>query len=340
MKKTTINDVALASGVSKATVSYVLNNKSSKIDLPIQTINRVLAVSKELDYRPNQVAVAFAKQRKRPLSILLLSPWLYMYYSNFMEQVNITLNKLSDEIELKMVYELYNCGKLSAAMRPAKFTKYDAVIIIGTSHEDDSFLIKNHEKYKNIILLNRIINGYTCVYSNDREITCSVADAIAQQQYYGNYVIVSGGNTSYVSNLRLEGYREGLKRNVSEIRIFEEHINDEKINVLEYINVGNLIDKYKNERTCYLFIRYNPAARFLTEAIRRNIIIPEEIGIVGYDNDSLINIFLTKKLTTIDSRITEMTRSAINLAHKMKEGINTESVMVSAEIIKGETALI
>ncbi len=151
MKKTTINDVALASGVSKATVSYVLNNKSSKIDLPIQTINRVLAVSKELDYRPNQVAVAFAKQRKRPLSILLLSPWLYMYYSNFMEQVNITLNKLSDEIELKMVYELYNCGKLSAAMRPAKFTKYDAVIIIGTSHEDDSFLIKNHEKYKNII---------------------------------------------------------------------------------------------------------------------------------------------------------------------------------------------
>lgn len=55
----TISDVANAAGVSKSTVSKVLNNSST---ISPATIERVQKVMKELHYTPNQRAVSFARQ--------------------------------------------------------------------------------------------------------------------------------------------------------------------------------------------------------------------------------------------------------------------------------------
>ena len=148
--KTTIEDIARASGVSKATVSYVLNNKRSSLGLSAQTVAKVLNVSKELKYRPDLVAVALSEQKNVPLSLLILSPWLHTQFSDFMAQVSHVLEKTTLEMRLKPTYELYHAGSLRKALRPARCVKFDAVIIIGTSDEDDAFLRKNREKFRRI----------------------------------------------------------------------------------------------------------------------------------------------------------------------------------------------
>jgi DNA-binding LacI/PurR family transcriptional regulator len=60
----TIADVARIAEVSKATVSAVLNNKSS---VSSKTKAKVSAVVKELNYRPNQLARSLSIQKTKSI---------------------------------------------------------------------------------------------------------------------------------------------------------------------------------------------------------------------------------------------------------------------------------
>lgn len=69
-RKVTIKDVAREAGVSVATVSYVVNNRT---DLRISegTRKKVLQVINLLNYTPNQTAKALATNRKNLLAIVI-----------------------------------------------------------------------------------------------------------------------------------------------------------------------------------------------------------------------------------------------------------------------------
>ena len=54
-RRVTSEDVARASGVSRATVSYVLNNDPRQ-SIPLETRERVLKIARELGYRPSTAA--------------------------------------------------------------------------------------------------------------------------------------------------------------------------------------------------------------------------------------------------------------------------------------------
>lgn len=66
----TIKDVAREAGVSTATVSYVINNRTD-IKISDETRKKVLQVINLLDYSPNQAAKALAANRKSLLAIYL-----------------------------------------------------------------------------------------------------------------------------------------------------------------------------------------------------------------------------------------------------------------------------
>lgn len=61
-KRVTSEDVARAAGVSRTTVSFVLNEKSAW-SIPEETRNRVLDAARQLDYRPRASARALAAGR-------------------------------------------------------------------------------------------------------------------------------------------------------------------------------------------------------------------------------------------------------------------------------------
>ena len=71
-QKTTIKDVAREAGVSVATVSYVVNNRTD-MRISEKTRKKVLQVINLLDYTPNQSAKALATNRNHMIA-LYLSP--------------------------------------------------------------------------------------------------------------------------------------------------------------------------------------------------------------------------------------------------------------------------
>ncbi len=69
-KRITIKDVAREAGVSVATVSYVVNNRTD-IRISDETRKKVLQITNLLGYTPNQSAQALATSRRRMLAIYL-----------------------------------------------------------------------------------------------------------------------------------------------------------------------------------------------------------------------------------------------------------------------------
>ncbi|MFK7801568.1 MAG: LacI family DNA-binding transcriptional regulator [Anaerolineae bacterium] len=67
-QKVTIDDVARAAGVSKQTVSRAINNKG---EISTRTRERILALVKEMEYRPNRMAQAMNTSRSHMIGLVV-----------------------------------------------------------------------------------------------------------------------------------------------------------------------------------------------------------------------------------------------------------------------------
>lgn len=66
-------DVARVTGVSRATISLVLNGGASKVRISEETRAKVLAAAAEIGYRPNHAARSLRQRRTRSIAIVLPS---------------------------------------------------------------------------------------------------------------------------------------------------------------------------------------------------------------------------------------------------------------------------
>ena len=333
--KATIEQIAKRCGVSKATVSYVLNNKKSSLGLSAQTIDKVLKVSRELNYRPDLVAVALAEKKNLPLSLLILTPWLYAQFSDFMAQVNAVMKDFADEYRLKTVYELFETGSLAKILKSPRCAKFDAVLVIGTSEKDHEFLLRSRGKLKNVVLLNRKIAGYPCACGNDCEAAAELAERILAAGYYEQFIICNVEHPTYCEQERIRGFADALRKNAGidpVFRTIEPALPTEA-------RMMRLLAERDGKRTIYFMTQYYPAAQLNEVASRRGIRVPEEIGIAAYDDHSLLREFVKPALTTIDPKIREMAGEALRLARCIKEGTKTRSQVVEGVFVPGQSAL-
>lgn len=67
--RTSIKDIARATGFSITTVSLVLNNKDSKISA--ETSASIRAAAKQMHYRPNQLAVSLVKRQSKTIGLIV-----------------------------------------------------------------------------------------------------------------------------------------------------------------------------------------------------------------------------------------------------------------------------
>lgn len=325
--KTTLEDIAKLCGVSKATVSYVLNGKKTPMKMSKDTVKEIIDVCQRLGYRPDKAAQALSAMRKIPLNLIILSPWLYSQHSDFMAQINATFEAISREKEIKFSYAYYERGGLSKHLKPEKYSRYDAVIVAGTSVDDDSYLFENADKYGNLILLNRYVEGVYSVCGNDREVTFELASRVKETGYYDSFVIVKDSEDSFCLRERNSALKDAL--NGTKTADFDGNMDAEA--------AMKLYSENRNGKTCFAFTTFSPASLFMTHLMRKGVRVPDDCGIICFDVHTLLSDYLPLQLTTVDPRLSEMVKEAYDIALAIKEGKPTESKKVSAVICKGET---
>ncbi|MCP9610709.1 LacI family DNA-binding transcriptional regulator [Coprobacter tertius] len=71
MKRTSLKDIANAVNLSKTTISLILNGKAKENNISDETVNRVLAVSRKMNYSPNSLARSLSMGRSKTIGLIV-----------------------------------------------------------------------------------------------------------------------------------------------------------------------------------------------------------------------------------------------------------------------------
>ncbi|MFL0168610.1 MULTISPECIES: LacI family DNA-binding transcriptional regulator [Clostridium] len=332
MNKITMKDIAEKVGVSKTTVSMVVNKKDSNISE--ETKNKIYSVIKETGYIPNNVARGL--NTKKSGSIGMIIPDISNpFFSELSRAIEDVANKLG-----------YNVILCNSDNNPDKEKKYVELLI--SKLIDGIILIPGQESESNanilklngipFVVMDRYIKGfedYPGVYFDNKQgIKCGIEYLYSKGKR--NIVFVSGPKKINVNQERIDGYKEIMTK----YGIYNKSLIFESTFSLEGgIEVTNQII---DQCGCFDAIFYSNdimAIGGIKTLKRREYRVPEDILIMGFDGITLSKM-IEPELTTIQQPIYSMGQQASKLIIDIitEQPIKNKKVYFTPNIIVGGTA--
>ncbi len=334
MKPVTIKDLAKRLNLSSSTVSRALCSHS---DINSKTKDRVLEAAKKYNYKPNQAAKSLQNKSSHHIGVIvpeIRNPFFSTVISGI------------EEITYEAGYSILVCQSVESYERElinleTLVANNVAGILVCPSLEtvDPAHINEIQKKGLPIVLFDRTIKGL--------EASSVVVDDFAGAYKAVSYLIqkgykkiahLTGSETMYVSKKRKEGYLAALRDNGLEAH--PEHIIVcgiyEEDGVQGTEKLLSLPDKPDA-----IFAFNDPVALGVLQCLRENQIkIPEEIGIIGFTNNSEAAI-VTPKLTTINQPAVDIGQTAAKLLLKsLKKGQDKkllETVVLETELVVRES---
>jgi len=329
MKKITIKDIAKAVGVSTATVSRALSGKDH---VSTETKRKILEVSEKLGY--NYERKNFKKTPSKVIGVIVTDV-TNPFFTQVVRGIEDTLNNL--EYSLILCNSDERIEKEKEYFRILEGKKVDGIILTpaGGVHKYLSNYIK---KDVPIVLLDRLVEEVDL----DAVIIDNVYGAYEGvkhliEQGYRNIGAIVGPLNVMTSKERLEGYKKALKE--AGIEIKEEFIENG-----EYTQNGG----YRAAKK--LLLKNNIDAIFVANNVmtigallaiyEMNINVPEELGIVGFDDIDLAPL-LKCPITTISQPTYLMGVNAAQILIRRLQGKSKkekEIVILKPQIIVRESS--
>lgn len=304
--RTTIKDIAKYTGFSITTISLVLNGKAHKI--PKATEEAILQAAKELNYRPNQLAVGLVKKQTKTLG-LILSDIRNNFFANMAKSIedecrrngwNLILCNTNDlhEREMKYLQMLADKG-------------VDGVLIC-MARENDS------EKVEEMVALMDSLNiPFVLVDRFYPEVKgCSVIVDHDEGGYLAARHLLELGHTRIGcvggpkdladSNRRTQGYIRALMEKGVEfdpsLIFYGDYDLSSGVRGAEYLLKKDVTAIFAyNDMSAYGVFHYLK---------QQGISVPEDISLIGYD-DILFSEILSVPLTSIHQPVEEMGTEAV-----------------------------
>jgi LacI family transcriptional regulator len=313
----TIRDIARLAGVSVATVSGVLNNKST---VKPALVERVKKAMEALDYHPDQVARSLRVRRTFTVGMVIAdvtNPFFTEVIRGVEKEAqsngySVILCDASEDPAMERHY----LGTLSAR-------RVDGVLLAPTS--SPSAAESRIQKRFPIVLIDRVPLGY----AGAAVITDNFGAAYEGTRHlislgHRRIAIITGQLNLSNGLDRLEGFRKALQ---------EEHL------VLpdRYVQLGNFQTEsgYRcglelmqlPEPPTAIFSSNNKMTLGLMRALRElHIPCPEEVSVLGFD-DFEWSAYFTPRLTTIAQPTYEMGRQAMHIhLQKLQSSNKNETV--------------
>jgi DNA-binding LacI/PurR family transcriptional regulator len=332
--KITIVDVAKKAGVSKTTVSRILNGNYD--NATEETIERVLKVIDEFDYRPNSLARGL-KQVKTKVIGIILSNLLNPFWVRVLEGVEETCRSKG--------YSLMICNSNDDPaieeehIRSFRLRQVDGIIINPTAQNNSLFqnLIVNHYP---LVTINRKIMGISIdsvVMNNVRGAQIAVKHLIEQGKKNIAFLVYPvHGVTPRLE--RFEGYKQALNDHGMEIRESMIHVVEEKKGAVKEV-IKELMSE--DERPDAIFSTNNMMSLEVLEGIKElGLRIPQDIALIGYD-ETVWSKHLNPPLTTVNQPAFEMGRIATERVIQIvesKESLEPQLTVLEPDLIIRESS--
>lgn len=328
-----MKEVAQHCGVSVATVSKALNDQS---DIGERTKKKVKKAAEELGYFPNAAARSLKTNRSYNIGVLFVdeanSGLTHEYFAAVLEAFKVEAEKqgyditfINGHVGRKRVSYYEHC----------KYRNVDGVMIACVNFDNPEVV--------------ELMNGSIPVVTIDHiHENCSsiLSDNVKGIQCLMEYI--------YEKGHRKIAYIHGQPNTVTRARLtsffhFAEehdlHIPDSYILKADYLDTNQAMMRTKelldseDVPTCILYPDDTALIGGMNEIRSRNLRIPEDISIAGYDGNRMSQL-LNPKLTTIyqDAAAVGMqaAQKLISSIEKPKTTF-TEQIFVEGKLLKGES---
>jgi len=332
-KRVTIKDVAKEANVSIATISYVINNKEN---LSKETIERVNAAIKKLNYIPNMSARSLVSKKSNLIGVVIPQTEVNKrhifnnpFYSEFISGVEYTArlegyHVITSGVEIDKSY-------LDISVK----RNLDGIIILGMYPQE--FYNELKKSQIPIVLVDSYCNDhyFHSVQINDRY-GGYIATKYLLEKGHRNIALVTGKiKKEGVSEKRYLGYKDAL----AEFNVpFNPNYVFEGVVDYEYglIAAEKIIE---NKNITAVFATADILAIGLMKRLKSaKIRIPDDISVIGFD-DIYITKFFDPGLTTVKQNIYEKGETAVKLIlncinNKLK---SKQEIILPIEILERES---
>ncbi|SDY42848.1 transcriptional regulator, LacI family [Rhodonellum ikkaensis] len=338
-KDITIYDIAKDLGVSPTTVSRALNNHPAVKD---KTKKKIFQAAADMGYQSNVFAANLRSKRTNNIGVIVPS-----LNSNFQSSVLAGMEKVANKAGFNLVISqsLESSDKEIANTRSMFNSRVDGLLVsLASDAEHLEHFAPFHKRGIPVIFYDRIAN------SDDS--TGVTIDNIQAAQVATNHLIEQGCTriVHVLGSVKVSVYADRLKG--YKYALMEKNIpfDQDRIIILSEIN------EEAGEKIVNQILEMNPipdglfvsndacAASCINHLKQRGIRIPEDIAIVGFNNE-VISRLVEPKITTINYPGFEMgevaMKSLINYLDEPERTTlqNTNKITLRSELIIRESSL-
>ena len=325
LAEATISDVAAHAGVSTATVSRVIAGVGYVAKKTREKVNKSIT---ELQYQPSSIAQSLRRQSSSMIG-LILTDIQNPFYPEMVRGIE-------DEVQ-KRGYSLILCNSADDPEREISYLDFLAshraagVIVCA-----DGLLKRHREKLlaqrAKIILVNmqKDDSDFPTVSSQDFQ-GGEIAAAHLVKNGYPKIIYIGNNLEKELGSLRLDGVKRGAGKTKLEI-LYSDDTLEAGSRVAEEIA--------KKFKPPYGIVAHNDltAIGAMHALIEKKIKVPQQVGIVGYD-DIALSAYVTPGLTTINQHQYELGTQAMILLDGLIKGLKVkkEQVIPSELVLRRST---
>jgi len=309
-KKVTSHDVARKAGVSRTTVSFVINNTPG-IRIPEETRNRVLEAARQLGYFPHAAARSLATQKSYTVGLVLCQSPDRVFQDAFLPEVLRGVGEAMRNTGYRVLVEsVEDITRPNAYVDLVLEQRIDGLILSGP-RSDDAELPRLREEGFPVILLGQLPGS--ALPSVDVDNVDGARKAVEHLISLGHSRIglITNAPPLYTGSAhRLEGYRIALSAHglpYDEALVCYGNFTDES----GYEGMSELLALPQPPTA--VFVASDLVAFGALAAIRdQGLLVPKDIAVVGFDDVRLAR-YVTPPLTTIHLPAYELGHTAARL---------------------------
>ena len=313
-KRYTIKDIARMANVSVSTVSRVLNNAS---DVNDETRNRITRIIRTLNYNPNPAAMALVNRQSKYIAVVI--PNVHHYAHSVMVQgIMDTMHEAGFDV---LLFDYNESSEQEARYYSTLQKKMIDGIIMITSIAPDESIVSIAEKIPAVLIEREVDSPYADSVLIDEDDAMLKMVRYLKSMGHTRIGLINGEEGTTSAEYRSRSFRKTLSLEKLDFRPpciqhTDWSLKGGKKALISLVDQGF-------DCTALICASDQLALGALGGAYEKNLHIPEDLSIVGFDNFEGGEISIPP-LTTLDFPSREMGQMAANLILERIESNRTE----------------
>jgi LacI family transcriptional regulator len=303
LKKPNIKDIALKTDLSISTVSRVLNGKSKQYRIGKKSQKKIEGAAKELNYIPNYFAANLKSNKTNTIGLIvpnLNNP----FFATIASKINIELRNHGYTTIIGDTNENVKIEKMELNQFVSR--NIEGLIIVPCGNEKDH-IKQIYDQGLPLILIDRYFEDLDVPYvSTDNFDGAVKATKLLIEHGHTAISCIQGIKRSIPNQLRVKGFKYAMKE--AGIADTMNVVGDDFSIQNGFLETKMLLQK--KERPTAIFTLSNTIAMGCLKALKQeNILIPEDISIITFDNHENLD-YLATPITSIAQPVEDICKIA------------------------------